>query len=193
MKHRITGFLNNTISFLSQFSYSGTASSLFVDIFILRHGKAEDAGPGGSDADRRLTKKGQDEITAVAQWISRQGLVLDLIAASPLARARETAEIVANALNARERLVIWKTLGPGGNPDTVHRQISRHPDVRAILLVGHEPLLSSLISRIITGDENAGIVMTKGALAKIQNYSWYERPSGELVWLLTAKQMAGMK
>jgi phosphohistidine phosphatase len=164
-----------------------------VDVFILRHGKAEDAGPHGSDADRQLTKKGRDEILAVAHWIAAQDLQFDLIAASPLARAQETAAIVADVLGVPENLVTWKVLEPGGNPEGVCREIGRHPESSSILLVGHEPLLSSLISRIISGNESTGIAMTKGALAKIRNYSYTECPSGELHWLLTAKQMAGRK
>ncbi len=82
---------------------------------------------------------------------------------------------------------------PGGDPDTVCREIGRHTAVSAILLVGHEPLLSSLIGYIISGDTNACIAMTKGAMAKIRNFSYEGRPSGELHWLLTAKQMAGLK
>jgi phosphohistidine phosphatase len=161
-----------------------------VDIYILRHGKAEDAGPGG-DADRQLTKKGRDECLAVAHWIASQELRFDLIAASPLARAQETAAIVADVLGAPEKMANWKVLVPGGNPDTVCRELGRHPEGFSILLVGHEPLLSSLIGRIIAGNDHAGIVMTKGALAKIRNYSFHQRPSGKLHWLLTAKQMAG--
>lgn len=164
-----------------------------MDIFLLRHGRAEDAGPGMSDADRKLTKKGYEEMAAVSHWIASQRMPIDLIASSPFVRAQETAEIVAKALNAQDRLVNWKTLAPGGNPDIVCRQISRHPDYASILLVGHEPLLSSLISHIIAGDDHAAIIMTKGALAKIQDFSYTGRPSGSLHWLLTAKQMAGMK
>ncbi|MDD1693364.1 MAG: phosphohistidine phosphatase SixA [Methanoregula sp.] len=161
-----------------------------MDIFILRHGKAEEAGPGRNDADRQLTKKGRDDILAVALWMAAQDLRFDLIAASPLARAQETAAIAAGVLEVPEKMVTWKVLVPGGNPDTVCREIGRHENNSAILLVGHEPLLSSLISRIISGDTGAGIAMTKGSLAKIRNYSYAERPSGELHWLLTAKQMA---
>lgn len=163
-----------------------------MDVYILRHGKAEDAGPGMGDADRRLTKKGHEEIAAAGSWMAAQDLRFDLIAASPLLRAQETAVLVAEVLNIRDRLVIWNVLAPGGNPETVCRLISRHQGISSILLVGHEPLLSSLISRIITGDENAGIVMSKGALAKVREFSYTGHPSGELVWLITAKQMAGI-
>jgi phosphohistidine phosphatase len=164
-----------------------------VDIYILRHGKTEDAGPGMSDADRRLTKKGQEEIAASGRWMVAQGLRFDLIAASPLVRAQETAAIIAESLGEKELLVTWKVLAPGGNPDAVCRHLGRQPDMRAILLVGHEPLLSALISRIITGDENAAIAMSKGALAKIREFSHTLSPSGELHWLITASLMAGMK
>ena len=164
-----------------------------MDVFIVRHGKAEDAGAGRSDADRQLTKKGRDDILAVAYWIAAQQIEFDLIAASPFVRAQETAAIVAEVLGVPEKIVTWKTLVPGGNPDTVCRELDRHHQASAVLLVGHEPLLSALISRIISGHNDAGIAMTKGALAKIRNYSFTGHPSGELHWLLTAKQMAGGK
>jgi phosphohistidine phosphatase len=162
-----------------------------VDVFILRHGKAEEPGHGITDGRRKLTRKGHDEIIAVADWMAAQGLEFDLIAASPLDRAQETAAIVAEVLDIPERLVTWKALVPGGDPDTVCHEIHRHAGAGDVLLVGHEPLLSSLIGRIIAGDSGAGIVMTKGALAKIRDFSFTAHPSGELHWLITAKQMAG--
>nr|WP_320161374.1 phosphohistidine phosphatase SixA [uncultured Methanoregula sp.] len=162
-----------------------------MELFILRHGKAEVAGKGMADADRRLTGKGKDDITAVAAWMVSQDYLFDVIATSPLVRARETAAIVADAIGEPDQVVTWKCLVPGGNPDEVCREISRFAEDNRILLVGHEPLLSTLIGRIITGGGEAGIVMTKGGLAKIRNFSYADRPSGELHWLLTAKQMAG--
>jgi phosphohistidine phosphatase len=164
-----------------------------MDVYILRHGKAEDAGPGTSDADRRLTKKGREEIVAAGRWIALQNLRFDLIAASPLIRAQETAAIIAESLGEKNRLVTWKVLAPGGNTDTVCRMIGKQGQLHSILLVGHEPLLSALISRIIAGDENAAIAMTKGSLAKIREFSPMIPPSGELHWLVTAVQMAGRK
>ena len=164
-----------------------------MDVYIFRHGKAEDLGTGMSDADRRLTKKGRDEIAAAGRWMAAQGLCFDLIAASPLARAQETAGIVAGCLEEKTRFVTWNILAPGGDTDTVCHEIGKHKDMRSLLLVGHEPLLSMLISRMIAGDENAAIAMTKGALAKIRDYTPGENPSGELHWLVTAAQMAGRK
>jgi len=146
-----------------------------------------------SDADRRLTKKGRDDIGATGRWMAEQEIRFDLIAASPLARAQETAAIIAESLGVKNRIVTWNILGPGGDTDTVCREIGKHEDLHSLLLVGHEPLLSALVSRIITGDENAAIAMTKGSLAKIREYSFTMRPSGELHWLVTAAQMGSRK
>ena len=164
-----------------------------MDIYVLRHGKAGDAGPGMGDADRRLTKKGREEIFAAGRWMAAQELRFDMIAASPLVRAHETAAIIADCLGEKDRLVTWKVLAPGGDSDTVCHLIGKHEDLRAILLVGHEPLLSALISRIITGDENAAIAISKGALAKIREFSPKLSPSGALHCLVTATQMAGLR
>ena len=164
-----------------------------MDVYLLRHGRAETAGPGIDEEDRRLTKRGREEIAAAGRWMATQGLRFDLIAASPLVRAQETATIIAENLGEKDRLVTWKVLAPGGIPDTVCHLIGKHPEVRSILLVGHEPLLSALISHIITEDENAAIAMSKGTLAKIRAFSLTQSPSGELHWLITASMMAGMK
>ena len=73
----------------------------------------------------------------------------------------------------------------------VCREIDRHSGANAILLVGHEPLLSLLVSRIMCGSDDARIAMTKGALAKIRGFSFSAQPSGDLHWLVTAKQAGG--
>jgi len=159
----------------------------------MRHGKAEDPVPETGDAGRKLTKKGREEIAAAGRWMKAQELCFDLIAASPLLRAQETASIIADALDEKDLLVTWKVLAPGGNPETVCRMIGRHPDTGSILLVGHEPLLSTLLSRIITGDENAAIAISKGSLARVRGFTFTMNPSGELHSLVTAKQMAGTK
>ena len=143
-----------------------------------------------ADAGRRLTKKGRDDSAAAGRWIAAQEIRFDLIAASPLARAQETAAIIAESLGDKDRLVTWDVLAPGGNPDTVCHLIGKYEDARSILLVGHEPHLSALVSRIIAGNENAAIAMTKGALAKIRDFSPTRCPSGELHWLLTTAQMS---
>lgn len=162
---------------------------LCVDLFILRHGKAQPADCTTHDADRALTGKGRDEITSVAQWMVSRGYDFDVIATSPLKRARQTAEIIASFQGAKHRVVVWESLAIAGDLDAICRNLGEYEKSGKVLIVGHEPTLSMLISRIITGTDTAAIVMAKGGLAKIRNYSSLYRPSGELQWLLSPRQM----
>lgn len=161
-----------------------------MDLYILRHGKAEEAGPGGDDAGRRLTKKGREEIAAAGRWLAARDPGIGLIAASPLLRAQETAAIVSRCLDREEPPATWKVLAPGGSPEQVCRQIAQHAECRAVLLAGHEPLLSALVGFVIAGSGSAAIAMQKGSLAKIRHFSPGPPPAGELHWLVPAALMA---
>jgi phosphohistidine phosphatase len=117
----------------------------------------------------------------------------DVIATSPLTRSHETAEIVARSLGQKDRLAIWDELAPSGDPETLCYHATQYGELATILIIGHEPSLSMLISRIISGSDTASILLAKGGLAKIRNYSFDKRPSGELQWLLLPKQMMEMR
>jgi phosphohistidine phosphatase len=163
-----------------------------MDLFILRHGKAGKSSDDPDDAARALTREGKDEIKQVAGWMKAQKFRFGIIATSPLERALETATVIASVLGQKDTLVTWDELAPGGDPDTVCYRAAQQGDDAMVLIVGHEPGLSLLISRIISGDLSSSIVISKGGLAKIRNYSFRTRPSGELQWLLTTKQILAM-
>ena len=162
-----------------------------VDLYILRHGKAETARTGTRDADRSLTEKGRVEIERISKWMNSQGIACELIATSPLKRGQETAGIVAEYTGAESRVVIWESLAPGESPDNELKNVVKERNDSAILIVGHEPMLSMFISRTIAGTDIASIVLAKGGLAKIRNFSFTQSLSGELQWLLTPKLMTG--
>lgn len=82
-------------------------------------------------------------------------------------------------------MVIWDSLAPGGNPDDILRKAGQGHNREAILIVGHEPVLSIIISRTIAGAENASIALAKGGLAKIRNFSFIRGPPGNCNGLLT--------
>jgi len=164
-----------------------------MDLFILRHGKAVQFSEGLDDTTRALTADGRDEIRKIARWLRPKKLRFNIIATSPLTRACETAEIVAKSLDRKDRVEIWDELKPGGDPDTICYHAAQFGEGAAVMLIGHEPGLSNLIGRIITRGDSASLVLAKGGLAKIRNYSFDKKPSGELQWLLTPIQMMDMQ
>ena len=93
----------------------------------------------------------------IAEAMEALELSFDLILSSPYLRARQTAEIVAEAFKARKRLELSDSLTPGGSTKKLVELLNRlQPSPESVLLVGHEPYLSGLISLLVSGDTSFG-------------------------------------
>src|SRR5438045_6466042 len=121
-----------------------------MEIYILRHGIAVERGTPGykKDSDRPLTKEGEDKMRQIAEAMLGMELKFDLILSSPYTRAEQTAKIVASELD--EEVTFTETLIPEGNPLELIGEINDEKPQR-VLLVGHEPDLSHLISVLASG------------------------------------------
>jgi phosphohistidine phosphatase len=161
-----------------------------MDLYLLRHGKAEPASQrGGNDDERPLTSRGKSEMREIASWIRSHGCVIDRIATSPLRRAQETATILAEVYPDSDGPEPWDELAPGVEFDRLLCRIRELHSLQSLLLIGHEPSMSTCIGRIITGSGTARIVLKKGGLAKIVNFYPSEQSFGDLVWLLPPRFM----
>ena len=167
-----------------------------MNLYILRHGLAVDHGTPGykKDADRPLTPEGVRKLARVTKAMETLDVSFDLIVSSPYVRARQTAEIVADAFKAGEKLKFSETLIPGGSSKQLIDLLNRlAPPWEDIILVGHEPYLSELISLLISGEETAGIELKKGGLCKLSMETLKHGRCATLQWLLTPKQMGLMQ
>jgi phosphohistidine phosphatase len=166
-----------------------------MNLFILRHGIAVEPGTHGyeKDADRPLTPEGERKLLQIAEAMEALDLTFDLILSSPYVRARQTAEIVTEALRVRKRLELSDNLAPGGSPKKLVELLNRlQPRPENVLLVGHEPYLSGLIALLVSGAAILPVVMKKGGLCKLTTGSLIHGRCATLEWLLTPKQMALM-
>jgi len=139
-----------------------------MDLYILRHGLAanKDDPRYPNDDDRPLTEEGQKKTLGVARRMKHLGLSFDLILSSPLARARQTAEITASVLGCKNRLKFSQNLAPAGNKRALLKGLK--PNLKRVLLVGHEPYLSELISMLLSGKLDLAIDLKKGGLCKLE-------------------------
>ena len=163
-----------------------------MNLFILRHGIAVEPGTAGfeNDADRPLVPKGERRLRAAAAAMRKMELSYDVICSSPLVRARQTAEIVAEELKLQKRLKITDALAPGGSMKNLVRQLSDwKPLPENVLIVGHEPYLSRLISLLISGEDHTTVAMKKGSLCKLETVDLRPGLCARLIWLLTPSQM----
>lgn len=147
-----------------------------------------------NDAGRPLTDEGRAKLRAVARAMKVMKLRFDAILSSPYKRARQTAELVATKLNTKQKVKYTSHLAPTGKIQDLVRLLDElRPRPRNILLVGHEPYLSSFASVLLTGEPGLAIKLKKGGVAKLSMETPHASARAELEWLLTPAQMKRMK
>jgi len=167
-----------------------------MNLFILRHGLATDpVGAGAkSDSARTLTAEGRRKIRRIAKAMRAMELSFDLVLTSPYARARETAEIVAERLELMKELECNDHLIPGGSARKLIESINDLKSTpRSLLLVGHEPALSQLIALLTSNDGGLSLNLKKGGLAMLSVGVLRYGKCAALEWLLTPGQMRLMR
>lgn len=160
-----------------------------TDLYILRHGIAVDPGtPGVPDDERPLTSKGQKRMLQIARGLRRLDLKLDRIITSPLPRARATAEVVADELEAADLLETADVLKTGSDAPAIQKWLRERTEDR-ILIVGHNPALSDLIKLLVLGGTKAQphvCDLKKGGIAALQP-STASPDRYELIWVATPR------
>ncbi|MGE0027470.1 MAG: phosphohistidine phosphatase SixA [Thermoleophilia bacterium] len=131
-------------------------------LMLMRHGIAEDAGPGTGyrDEPRALTDEGRARMEQAAQGLRALGVEASLVLCSPLVRCRQTAEIVAAALGVEP--VEDARLRPGMELDDLADALMLHPGADPVLVCGHNPDLPHAVADLTGG---ATVDFRKGTLA----------------------------
>jgi len=155
-----------------------------MNLYLMRHAHALDVGEAGikRDRDRPLSQKGTGIAREVAQFLSAHGVKLELIATSPLLRARQTADIVAGEFGGIP-VETCSGMAPSELPGDMLHWL-HHCPFDSVMLVGHMPDLSDLASVLICKQPPAGLAFKKAAVCRI---AFDHRPAaghGTLEWLL---------
>ena len=162
-----------------------------MELYLIRHALAQQLGLKNdfTDEKRTLTSEGRDRMREVARGLRRLGVQVDLLLTSPLARAVETAEIVADALGLSKKEVIsTDKLAPGGSADELFAEIKSH-GVESVALVGHQPDLGEIIAKIIQAHSKLSIDLKKGSICCLNVVETVPSLRGQMVWLMTPKQL----
>ncbi|HUA19266.1 MAG TPA: phosphohistidine phosphatase SixA [Bryobacteraceae bacterium] len=157
-----------------------------MEIYLLRHGIAEDGQVGQPDAERVLTADGKKKLRNVLRAAASAGVAPSLILTSPYKRAVQTAQLAAEILDYKGELLRTKALEPSSSPKPVWDEIRVHKDESRVLLSGHEPLFSRLTAYLLNAPE-LQIDFKKGALACVEVERFTAEPHGVLRWFLTPK------
>ncbi len=134
-----------------------------LELYLLRHADAGDpARRTGEDAERPLSSKGRRQAKRLGRLLKDLGARPDAILTSPKLRASETARLVARSIGAHASTDERLSVDFGGR-ELAAMVAGLEPKVRGVMLVGHDPDFSAVLSWLVGSD----IEMRKGALARI--------------------------
>lgn len=164
-----------------------------MKLLVVRHAVAMDreefAKTGQSDDLRPLTADGARKMKRAAKRLRAEVETLDLLVTSPLVRAVQTADIVANAYGTGVAGTTTSLL-PDAPLEEFEKSCSGLRGKEILAVVGHEPHLSRLVTWLLTGRRESRLRLRKGGACLLEFESRVRRDSGTLIWLLTPRQLA---
>jgi phosphohistidine phosphatase len=151
-------------------------------LWLLRHADAEPHG-ARVDFERRLTGRGEQQARIAGLALARMGATFDAVLFSPKVRARQTAELAAEAWSEeqRARLSMHEPLAEGFDGARALEAIASVPADGRLLLVGHEPDFSRVVAELTGGR----VDLKKAGLAVVR----LDDASGELVLLMRPREL----
>lgn len=157
-------------------------------ILFLRHAEAE--GDSEDDFSRKLTGKGKDQASRVGEFCVKAQLVPGLILTSPVLRALQTAQRVADKIG-RVPVVEAGWLACGMAPETCLSKLSELPASSVknpLMLVGHEPDFSETIAALLGCKSCEALHVRKACLAGLEVQAW-RRGGAVLEFFVPARLM----
>ncbi|NUO81221.1 phosphohistidine phosphatase SixA [candidate division KSB1 bacterium] len=161
-----------------------------MQIYIIRHAIAElRENWEQPDEERPLTAKGRKKMARIASGLSQIGAEFTHLYASPLVRARQTAEIIQKRFKLK---AISQTdlLVPEAAPEHLLPFLNEHEDEAALALVGHEPHASALLTFLLTGSNSVLAYFKKGGVALLEGNKPLHAGRCTLRWLMEPNHLA---
>jgi phosphohistidine phosphatase len=159
-----------------------------IELYLIRHGLAAARGEEWPDDNKRpLTHKGIVRLRREARALEALGVAFDQIVTSPLVRARQTAEILAEGVGSKPPIAAADALAPGGTTAQAIEELGKYARRKRIAIVGHEPNLGELAAKLIGA--RAALEFKKGAVCRIDVETLPPARPGHLMWFATPKML----
>lgn len=153
-----------------------------INLYLIRHSIAEKISLTRKDFDRELTVEGKDVLSDAAGYWKRIIPDFDIILTSPLIRAVQTSEIIANIFAYEKEIVKDNNLAAGARTNDLI-EILNSNNYENVACIGHQPDLSEHVSNFISG---SGCVLhfPPAAICKIRFSGKAKFSNGELIYLI---------
>ncbi|MBL8221652.1 MAG: histidine phosphatase family protein [Bryobacterales bacterium] len=157
-----------------------------MEIYLMRHGIAEDPGVGMRDSDRALTGEGKKKLRDVLQVAKRAGVKPAAVLSSPYKRAKETAALACEVLALEGEVVLSDHFTPMADPRKGWEEIRLFTGEPSVLVTTHEPFTGLMVAYLL-GMTQLPIDVKKGALIRVDVDGLGPHPRGVLKWMLTPR------
>jgi phosphohistidine phosphatase len=137
-----------------------------MKLIIVRHAEAVERSADIREEGRYLTPEGRLSFRKTAEIMKDKGINPDLILTSPLLRAVQTADILAETISYNGPLIATDDLAPGFDIEELRQLLKTFKDAREIVLVGHEPDLGGIVASLLSLPE--GFAFKKGSAVKLK-------------------------
>ena len=166
-----------------------------MKLVVIRHGPAGDRAAweaeGRDDRQRPLTPEGKKQTRKAVAGLTTLVPSIDVLATSPLVRAVQTAEIVAQEYDVEITTV--DVLVPESDPDKAVRWLRSQQSDQTIALVGHEPHLSTLVGYLLAGTSASFINLKKSGACGLELKDPPKPGDGVLEWLVTPRILGKLR
>lgn len=152
-------------------------------LYVIRHAEAVESNKTLPDEWRYLTNKGRATVQKIRSRIAKYGPEPGLIITSPLVRAVQTAELLAGKVQRKEVVIASGFLQPGADINQLIKYLKRHKNADCMMVVGHEPFLSSLVSELL-GKTDDTISLKKSACVALK-LPFDKNRKNRFLWYLT--------
>ncbi|HEY5996905.1 MAG TPA: histidine phosphatase family protein [Candidatus Deferrimicrobiaceae bacterium] len=136
-----------------------------MKLYIVRHDRAIESRGGVPDALRHLTAKGRACTRATARAARDAGMAVDAIVTSPMVRAVQTADLLAEGLGYVGAVAADPELARGIYAPDLPVFLEPYADCRGLAIVGHNPHLTGLVGELLGLSGN--FCMKKGSIVAI--------------------------
>jgi len=157
-----------------------------MKLYVVRHAAAIERTAKVPEEQRYLTPKGRDFMRKTARTMLTKGMEPSLILTSPLVRAVQSADILAEALSYIVPVIVTDELSPGFDVGTLQRLLAEFPQADELMIVGHEPDLSAVVSSLLS--LKGGFDFKKGSAFKLTLDAKLTKPA-TFKWLAVGKKL----
>jgi len=156
-----------------------------MKLYLVRHAEAIERSGTTPDGRRYLTTKGRRSFRKIARRVRKAGIAPDIVYSSPLLRAVQTAEILAERLKYDGEVIVAMELSPGFDDRALRSLLSRAGIPAEAAFVGHEPDLGDLAAALLALPGR--FPLRKGAVLALDLDIGAPKGSAKFLWLTDGK------